>query len=172
MPLNFVYLNPTIERLGRYVARIGNQGDESDMTLDGTAATIAEMNGLVARYTKYFAQHRPTDQLTVTLAEVVLLTGSTGGLGSYILEALVLNPSISRIYALNRQDKLNRSSRERQRATFEDRGVDITILESQKVVFLDGDSSLDMLGLSLDVYEELRTDVTCIIHCGTFPEVI
>jgi len=146
------------------MTRVVNQGESFGVVPD-EAKTIAEMNKLVEKYTTNFPLHSAVDYSPPT--EVVLLTGSTGGLGSYILEALVLNSSISRIYALNRRGNQKSTSHERQRRAFEDRGIDLVILESPKIVFLEGDANLDLLGLSTSVYEQLRTCLSCIIHSGT-----
>jgi len=44
---------------------------------------------------------------------VVLLTGSTGNLGSQILENLLLNPEISQVYTLNRASASSKSQLDR-----------------------------------------------------------
>ncbi|KAF8066748.1 hypothetical protein FPV67DRAFT_1496289 [Lyophyllum atratum] len=165
IPINFVYLNPTIARLGGYLARICNPGDINDV-VDTAAETMAQMIALVGRYSVDFRTHKPVlhDRGPTKTFDTVLLTGSTGGLGSYILEALILDPAVERVHAFNRRGTGGFSTQERQRSALEDRGVDVAILDSPKVVFVDGDTSLGLLGLSQTVYEELRTNVSCIIH--------
>lgn len=164
IPINFVYLNPTIQRLGKFVTQAAHQAERAVDPLDGTLGTISEMNALLNKYSQDFSSHQSLADWTG--GEVVLLTGSTGGLGSYILEILLLNSSFSRVYVLNRKDKSGRTSHDRQRITFEDRAVDVALLQSQKLVFLEGDTSLDAFGLEGSVYEGLRKSVTCIMHSG------
>jgi len=53
---------------------------------------------------------------------------------------------------------------QRQRATFEDRGLDTALLASEKLVYVEGDTAQEKLGLHVQLYEELRESVTVIIH--------
>ncbi|KAF9465931.1 hypothetical protein BDZ94DRAFT_1158916 [Collybia nuda] len=161
IPINFVYLHPTVNRLSQYLARITQGGVLSPDIEEERAVTAREMQGLVEKYTYGFPQ-RQTVLCPNPTSEVVFLTGSTGGLGCYLLERLVLTPSILRIYAFNR--KANTASYERQREAFKDRGIDVSIINSQKITFLEGDTSQDKLGLHPSLYEEVRTTITCIIH--------
>ena len=88
---------------------------------------------------------------------VVLLTGSTGNIGSHILEALLRDSRILRIYAFNRpsprQPEVSLLDRHRER--FEDKGFDKALLASEKLVFLEGDASQDDLGVSPLVLNEV-----------------
>ncbi|EIW80431.1 NAD(P)-binding protein [Coniophora puteana RWD-64-598 SS2] len=96
---------------------------------------------------------------------VVLLTGSTGALGSYLLSSLAENPDVSRVYALNRGS--DRSSLlERQRSTLDCRGLDCSILGEGKVVLLEADVSVEGFCLDEGVYKEMHETVTHIIHNG------
>lgn len=55
---------------------------------------------------------------------------------------------------------------ERQKKSFEREGLDQSLLKSSKVRLLEGDPSLSNFDLLPDVYEELRSSVTHIIHNG------
>ena len=121
------------------------------------------MNALVDKYSSNFPQRHPSS--LHPSQEAVLLTGSTGGLGSHILETLVLDDQISRIYALNRRDK-RITSRRKLVSVFEDRGIDATLLDTPKIVFLEGDTTKEKFGLGDTIYEELRQNVTCVMHIG------
>jgi hypothetical protein len=85
---------------------------------------------------------------------VVLVTGSTGSIGSFLLADLLASPLVRRVYALNRFSS-NGTSRSRQQAAFKDRGLDISLLESSKCKFLEADMSQDKLGLSSPDYQEV-----------------
>jgi len=91
---------------------------------------------------------------TDTTSHVVLLTGSTGALGSYLLASLLENHCVAVVYALNRSSEQS-SVQQRQRAGFEDRGLDITLLESKKLIYLEVDASQTGLGLGDKLYEEV-----------------
>ena len=87
--------------------------------------------------------------------EIILLTGSTGALGTSILAQLVELSSVGRIYALNRTDARNGISLEiRQASALRQRGYDEAILQSDKVVLVEGDTTLPQLGISYELFDE------------------
>ena len=49
-----------------------------------------------------------------------------------------------------------------------DRGLDPSVVDSPKVILLEGTVSQPKLGLTDDLYEELRTSVTHVIHISRF----
>ena len=89
------------------------------------------------------------------LDQVVLLTGSTGALGSHLLASLLQDKTVKRVYALNR---LSASSPTvgRQKIGFVDQGLDTELLSSNKLVFIDGDISKTNMELEVEVYNEVR----------------
>jgi thioester reductase-like protein len=94
---------------------------------------------------------------------VVLLTGSTGGLGSYLLASLLSHEDVAVVYAFNRPSKSS-TIEQRQRAAFEDRGFDTAVLDSEKLVYIEGDAARPNLSLDDRTYGEIRDSVTMIIH--------
>ncbi|KAJ3859410.1 male sterility protein-domain-containing protein, partial [Lentinula novae-zelandiae] len=93
---------------------------------------------------------------------VVLITGTTGALGSYILVQLVKSAGVKKIYAFNRpSDAL--TIRERQHAAFSNHNLDLTLLDTPKLFFIEGDASQIDLGLDLATYGDLREEITVII---------
>jgi len=97
--------------------------------------------------------------------EYVVVTGTTGSLGSFVLDQLIDRPSMKRVYCFNRKSGANTT--ERQLAAFKDRGLDPAKLKDalgDRVTMYDVDLSLPHLGLSGIDYEEIRSDVTHIIH--------
>ncbi|KAG5636771.1 hypothetical protein H0H81_006924 [Sphagnurus paluster] len=93
----------------------------------------------------------------------ILLTGSTGNLGSDILALLLSDPSVTKVYALNRRSSKG-SALERIKQQFKTKGFDETFLWSGKVVFITGDTARADLGLEAGLYEEIRQSITMIIH--------
>lgn len=85
----------------------------------------------------------------------MLITGTTGGLGSYVLSQLALNVDISKVYALNRKASDGRTLLERQTSALLDRGLDPMLLDLKKVTLLEGDILVDNFGLSKAMYEEV-----------------
>ena len=88
---------------------------------------------------------------------VVLLTGSTGSLGSYILSSLASNPDVEMIYCLNRGE----NAQTRQMKSFEEKGL---VFDSEKMTFLHYSLSEPDLGLEHTVYETLAQSVTHVLH--------
>ncbi|KAJ6482180.1 putative aminoadipate reductase [Mycena vitilis] len=155
---NFVYAHPSIEELAGAIATLV-QGS-ADGSNGGQAAVVERM---ITKYSDGFkALVVPERTLSATYGIVVLLTGSTGGLGSHMLEILLRLPSIERVYAFNRRGR--NSASERQLDAFTDRALDISLLSSPKLVYLEGDASSADLGLPSDIWNTLRNTVTRIIH--------
>lgn len=88
---------------------------------------------------------------------VVLLTGSTGFLGSHLLDRLSVCPFVSTVYCLNRGG----DARERQTKSHEGNGLPARF---ENVKFLGCNLSQPLLGLDTTSYMELLTKVTHIIH--------
>ncbi|KAH8102700.1 hypothetical protein BXZ70DRAFT_929500 [Cristinia sonorae] len=93
---------------------------------------------------------------------VVLLTGSTGSLGSHILAALLADDKVSKVFTVDRGSESTVG--ERLRKSFEDRGLPVDLLKSEKLVATIGDLSKADLGLQEDTLNDVRTSVTHIIH--------
>ena len=89
---------------------------------------------------------------------VVILTGSTGALGSHILHNLLANP-ITHIYCLNRTT----DSRALQEKRNESYGLEMR-LDANRVTFLTVDLSQEYLGLQQETFHTLVNTVTLIIH--------
>ncbi|PCH42383.1 acetyl-CoA synthetase-like protein [Wolfiporia cocos MD-104 SS10] len=162
---NFVYDHPTISKLGAYVASLAaGQHTESSSAINVTER-VAAMRAMVEKYTKDFPVRLSGDS-TVSVAsdgDVVLLTGSTGGLGCHLLAQLVSSPEIARIYALNRPSR-GRLLSDRQRSALVERGLDAGLVDSEKVVLLEGELTKSSWGLPEDTYDEIHRSVTHIIH--------
>ncbi|KAL0958751.1 hypothetical protein HGRIS_014075 [Hohenbuehelia grisea] len=162
IPVNFVYTHPSIRRLSHYFRSLALKDADAGQPDTDTASTISEMEAMVSKYSSNFPKHIASIHAADT--EVVLLTGSTGGLGSYILQTLLEDPLISRVYALNRADKNGKPIYERQAAAFQDRDIDLGLLDSPKLIFLEGDTTLESFGLDKDLLHTLQHTVTCIFH--------
>ena len=114
---------------------------------------VDQIETMIARYSNSW----PTVNGNAGPGTIVLLTGSTGNIGSHILEALLRDPRILRIYAYNRPSPRQVSLLDRHRERFEDKGFDKALLASEKLVFLEGDASQDDLGVPTSVFDEVGT---------------
>ncbi|KAI4144511.1 MAG: hypothetical protein LQ340_006619, partial [Diploschistes diacapsis] len=101
---------------------------------------------------------RPPSQRTPD-RHTVLITGSTGSLGNYMLDWLLRDEGIDTIYCFNRSP----DSERRQRRTMAERGLSQEFA-LKNTTFLQGDLSKPYLGLSSLQYLTLLRAVTLIIH--------
>jgi hypothetical protein len=118
----------------------------------------------VARFSKNFPVH--TASAPAPKTETILLTGSTGAVGSSALTQLVDDITVDKIYAINRRSSDGRSLKERQRAALVEHGFDPCCADSPKVVLLEADFSKADFGFEPIVLEEIRSSITHIAHIG------
>ena len=123
-----IYTNPTITKMAK--------------ALQSTAASITPLvDDRASRIDKMLKKY-----LRIQPFRIALLTGSTGGLGSYLLKAFVEDGSFSKIYCLVRTMPATSSS------------------YGDRVVYLKCDLSDPELGLSQEIYADLVKEVTHILH--------
>ncbi|KAJ8518896.1 hypothetical protein ONZ45_g4090 [Pleurotus djamor] len=103
----------------------------------------------------------PHELVAAPHPETVLITGTTGSLGSAMLSQLMSLPNVEKIFTLNRgnPDALV----ERQSRTFETYGF-VPIQNDQKVEHLVGDMNAPNWGIEQQTFEQIRRNVTLIIH--------
>ena len=144
---NTVYAYPTVDRLTSYLLSLlaYSNGTES------VESHVDQMETMIAQYSNSL----PTINVNAEPGTVVLLTGSTGNIGSHILEVLLRDPRILRIYAFNRPSSRQVSQLDRHMERFEDKGFDKGLLSSDKLVFIEGDASQDNLGIPSSVFNEV-----------------
>jgi len=97
-----------------------------------------------------------------TELQTILLTGSTGFLGSHLLSILVKHENVEKIYCLVR-GKDDEEAFERLHQTFSKYRLHFEAGNS-KVVSLCGDISKDLLGLEASEYINLASFVTVVVH--------
>ena len=119
------------------------------------------------KYTDEFLVHRPASGIEPR-GDVVLVTGTTGAIGSNTLAELHKS-HVAKIVVLARRSTTPISVR--QMKALEDRGLDPSIVDSQKIVLLEGDPALPGFGLEDDILSELKSTVTHILHIGKWEGV-
>lgn len=154
-----VYDNPSIKRLSKFLAHVVADPENfwfTNCKIEAIETMIAKYsNSLPAPLTSRSKQ-APRDD-----GAVVLLTGSTGNLGAQLLSSLLENPGVRMVYALNRPASGTRSIPQRQKERLKDKGLDTLILESDRLVFLEGETREERLGLVDAVYDDVRAAVAC-----------
>ncbi|KAG6849167.1 hypothetical protein H0H93_010844 [Arthromyces matolae] len=84
---------------------------------------------------------------------VVLLTGSTGNLGSEILLDLLKNDRVQHVYTFNRPSTRGDAIEDRQIKAFNERRLDTTFLRSEKLSYVLGDATRPDLGIDHKHYD-------------------
>ena len=102
---------------------------------------------------KYASFRAHSGSLPAPPADTVILTGSTGSLGIELLASLVESSQVARIYALNRKSSI--PLEHRHQTILSERGLDSSVINSEKVRLLEIDLEADYFGLSSGLYEEV-----------------
>ena len=116
-----------------------------------TDNAVDQIETMIAQYSN---PSWPTIHGDAEPGTTVLLTGSTGNLGSHILETLLRDPKFLRIYAFNRHSPHQPLDRHIKR--FENNGFDKACLTSDKLIFVEGDTSQDNLGIDPSLFNEVH----------------
>ncbi|KAI9464124.1 acetyl-CoA synthetase-like protein [Lactarius psammicola] len=160
---SFVYEHPSIERMATFLSKaVTDPRSAVGVSLKGRGQ---ELQALVEKYTEAFPS-RPVvngSGRSLPAGDTYLLTGTTGGLGSNMLSRLLASPTVMRVYAFNRPSRAA-TSEARQRSAFEKRGLDTSLLSSQKLVYVEGDLNAPTFALNDRLYGEIRGSVTHIVH--------
>ncbi|KAG1900203.1 putative aminoadipate reductase [Suillus fuscotomentosus] len=142
---NIVFSSPSIRRLARSVVHVVLHGN-SPTSVD----VKVEIESMIEKYSMGFNEGSVGD------ASAPLTNGRSRN--NHVRE------DVSLIYAFNRSSRGDASIQERQKNGFVDRGLDVTLLQSEKLLYIETDTSSDDLGLEKELYQKIRTSVTVIIH--------
>ena len=155
VPTNFVYEYRTVYSLATYLSQLALSDSATMLSTESVIRRkVEEMHKMVEKYSSMFPPHIPLDGYPPPSGIIVLLTGSTGGLGCPLLAKLIQDGGVEKVYALNRSG--GKSVMERQSSAFRERQMDLSILASPKLRLLEADLTGELLGLPRDVYEEVR----------------
>ena len=148
-----IYEHPTIKALAAAVR---------SLVIDGSVSSdehhhVEAMEHMLLEYSHGILAANPQAKKLAS-PENVVITGTTGSLGSYILDILIRDSSIKRVFALNRSQ--NASSRQSDGNASRGLSTDFS-----KVTFLTADFGSKNLGLpSTEDYRTIRDSADLIIH--------
>lgn len=155
--LSTLYTNPSISALVSAIVETRTQQQSSRESQAQEQSRVRA--GIFEQYRDMINQIPvPSEAPKKVYDEVVVLTGSTGALGSYILDTL-LTKQIAHIYCLNRASDAQLLQSERNQG----RGLP-TSHDAARVSFLTADLAQESLGLPLATYNKLITSATLVIH--------
>ncbi|KAJ5130112.1 uncharacterized protein N7515_006151 [Penicillium bovifimosum] len=149
-----IYVNPTVERLSQVVMNILNGEVQAGVP------RAEKIQTLVEKYTSDLPAREAKPQGGLPSPSTVILTGSTGSLGTYLLHTLLSSKGIAKVYCLNRSP-----AESRQRKSFEQKELHLGANDwTDKVEFLQASFGEPRFGLSESKYQELLGSVDTIIH--------
>lgn len=174
--MDLVYENPSIERLVSRVTEAVREHpepkDDSRLYVNGETPAHASPNGSakaevsrvdeMLRTVEEYSANFPLRSLgegarTRDGRDVVLLTGTTSGLGTDLLAHLLADPSVARVYTFNRHLP-DRDVVEVQRTSFRDRGLDEGLLSAERWVSVEGEGDRPGFGINPELFEEVSRD--------------
>jgi len=155
---DFVHRNPTVRRMAEALRRS-----------ETTTRFISEEKMIE----DYVSQYSLT---SATKVYTILLTGSTGSIGSHVLSRLVSNPAVAKVICLRRHISSTGNASHSLASEDDPASAQIGIAKSKgaiipqeylpKIEILHTDPHKSNLGLSEAAYLGLRQDVTHIVHAG------
>ena len=151
-----VYTNPTVLKLAASIRYLAEHGDAAAEGLE--IERISKMENLFGKYSGALPQ--PTNHTNPSQQQglTIILTGSTGSLGSYLLDCLLTNSQVKKVICLNR----GTDSATKQKNSNKSRGL--ATEWGERVHFLSTDLSKTDLGLDTDEYNMLVEEASAIIR--------
>ncbi|KAF9892148.1 hypothetical protein FE257_002554 [Aspergillus nanangensis] len=155
---NLIYLHPSVAELTQAVMHLQHHQDASaeakrQAQLHERDTLLQELIGEIDIY------QPPQSPASSTTKHTVILTGSTGNLGTYILATLLRSPSIAHVHCLNRSPCAQTIQEDRFLAN------SLPPLDPTRTTFYTvPDLSQPSLGLPPATLTHLQTTTTLIIH--------
>ncbi len=151
-----VYANPTARSMSKFLETLGRLQGLLTEPLLGAAGLLQEI------YERYRQQLLldGEDMLAIETSApaTVFLTGSTGNLGSYVLDATLSRDDVDEVICLNRSE----DAAERQLKRNAEKGLCIEL--GPRVRFMHADLSRRQFGLNQLDYDYILSKVTVIFH--------
>jgi thioester reductase-like protein len=159
---NTVYSNSSVNALAQAVQKLTAPANGERMTNEEHSTN--ELAKMLEEYSRELDAIKPVPHInghsaTGERKSVVMLTGSTGALGSYIFESLLSRTDVAHIYCFNR----TADARDRQIDNNQTRKL-TTNFPPERVTFLTGDLAKPSFGLPENDYQTLHEQVTHVIH--------
>lgn len=156
----FIYSNPSLRRLTSAIFTLLNPNVNGEEAAETTRTDL--MKQMVQEFSDSLLPSSVPRLPARNEGLTVVLTGSTGSLGSYVLDDALARPGINKIICLNR----SADGESRQRSSHASKGL--TQDWHGKVHFLQADLSKPQLGLDDDEYKTTLTEANLIIRKSLF----
>ncbi|GJE93359.1 acetyl-CoA synthetase-like protein, partial [Phanerochaete sordida] len=143
---NFIFTHPTLHELSAALSQLVFGGEDS-----ARRSAVQDITHMLDTYARDLPLVSRAHTPTTSTGAVVLITGSTGNVGSHMLATLLQEPRVARVYTLNRPAP---AAHDRQRRVFAERGLPVALLASAKLVPLSGNATDARLGLAPAAFDE------------------
>lgn len=146
-----LYSRPTIAQLSGYILDIlqGKDSAPDAAIMESDSDRETRIAHLIGKYTEDFGK-----------GHAVILTGSTGSLGAYLLHELLSDLSVTKIYCLNRSN----DAEPRQLQSLGEKGLRTFNKFPRRVEFLQAQFGAEKFGIDDAKYDEMLQEVDTIIH--------
>ncbi|KAJ5650936.1 acetyl-CoA synthetase-like protein [Penicillium longicatenatum] len=148
-----IYTYPTITQLAKYAYSLVSSPTSAAAVADDSAVCRA----LVDKYTQNLPATIPNKPAPADESQVLIITGTTGTIGSYLLDIAIANPRVRHIFCLNRAA----DGQARQTEASASRGLSTDFTRAE---FLQVDLAEPTLGLAADNYDRLAREADRVIH--------
>ena len=147
-----IYENSSISKLTGFIIGAVTNSDR----LSSTTSKVDEIENMIKKYSSPRSTSTSTVIENQTTQLAVLITGTTGNLGAQLVDAFLRDARIAKVYTLNRPSSGEKDIKTRHEERFMDKGLDVSLLSDDRLVFLEGDASSGAkLGLTDDIYQEV-----------------
>ena len=153
---NIIYANPSISQLAVILTKFLNSGLVPNQEIDSSNRK-EKMSALIDKYTTSLPQRDLAQKGLRAAAETIALTGSTGSLGFHLLQKIIEDPAISRVYCLDRAADAQQKFEQKSEQCADNQ-------QHQKLIFLTVNLAQEDLGLTAVQMSELKENVDLIIH--------
>jgi len=138
-------------------------GEQPELAIPQVPASakhaMIAIEAMITKYSVGLDSVRSVERMPGLLPDkrVILVTGTTGSLGSQLLVDLLCDESVEKAYTFNRPalGPNGQSIFARHKERFVDRGLDVNLLVSEKLVLIEGKAAAPNLGLSEALYAEV-----------------
>ncbi|KAH8427843.1 putative NRPS-like enzyme [Aspergillus melleus] len=156
--MNVAFEQPSINLLARHIT------DLSSGTTNGVESVEDQMAALISQYSNFNAHTPCPNGLS---GRYIVVTGTTGSLGSHAIAKLAAQEDVTKIYCLVRANssieaygRLLKSMNARKVFS------GLSDVAKSKLVALPSDLSHPTLGLGSTIYNTLTSEITDVIHCA------
>ncbi|KAK7556641.1 male sterility protein [Phyllosticta citricarpa] len=159
-PLMFIFECPSVEKLLAYLQCLKNGDAPAESNEMQRLTYIQDVIQTYNAIIDGWANSQPTALTSTSQGAVVYLTGASGALGNALLENLVAQEHVSKVYCAIRgvdpRIKLIHSLKQR--------GYDEAVYCSGKIHAIPYDMKDELLGCEKELFNKLAEEVTVVVH--------